>query len=62
MNRLDPPAIAAFCFAACGLMALAAQQSAWLGDDAMMHDFPAIGSTAMAFIGLLPQSQVWSGY
>lgn len=27
----DPPAIAFWCFAACGLMALAAQLSVWLG-------------------------------
>ena len=27
----DPPAIAAFCFAACGLMAIAVQVSQWLG-------------------------------
>lgn len=31
MNRLDPPAIAAFCFAACALIALAAQLMALLG-------------------------------
>lgn len=30
MNHLDPPAIAAFCFAACGLIAMAAQVGAWL--------------------------------
>lgn len=29
--NLDPPAIAAFCFAACGLIALAAQLGQWLG-------------------------------
>ena len=27
----DPPAIASFCFVACGLIVLAAQLSAWLG-------------------------------
>ena len=31
MNPLDPPAIAAFCFAACVLIALVAQLAAWLG-------------------------------
>ena len=31
MNHLDPPAIAAFCFVACAVLALAAQLSAWLG-------------------------------
>ena len=29
--NLDPPAIAAFCLTACGLMALAAQLTQWLG-------------------------------
>ena len=29
--NLDPPAIAAFCLVACGLIALAAQVSQWLG-------------------------------
>ena len=29
--NLDPPAIAFWCFVACGLIALAAQVSQWLG-------------------------------
>ena len=29
--NLDPPAIAFWCFAACGLIAGAAQVAAWLG-------------------------------
>lgn len=31
MNRLDPPAIAAFCLVACALIALAAQLGQLLG-------------------------------
>ena len=31
MNHLDPPAIAAFCFAACGLITIVAQLGQWLG-------------------------------
>jgi len=31
MNQLDPPAVAFWCFVACGLMAAFAQLAQWLG-------------------------------